>query len=43
MRKQANFHVVFLYKRVYRTFEGGKANEYGLPYVHSPAFNARRL
>jgi hypothetical protein len=28
MRKQADFHMVFLYKRVYRTFEGGKANEY---------------
>jgi hypothetical protein len=28
MRKQADFHVVFLYKIVYRTFEGGKANEY---------------
>jgi hypothetical protein len=28
MRKQADFHMVFLYKRVYRTFEGGRANEY---------------
>jgi len=28
MRKQANFHMVFLYKIVYRSFEGGKANEY---------------
>jgi hypothetical protein len=28
MRKQADFHLVFLYKIVYRTFEGGKANEY---------------
>jgi len=28
MRKQADFHEVFLYKIVYRTFEGGKANEY---------------
>ena len=43
MRKQADFHVVFLYKRVYRTFKGGKANEYRLMYVHSPAVNARRL
>jgi hypothetical protein len=28
MRKQADFHVVFLYKIIYRTFKGGKANEY---------------
>ena len=28
MRKQADVHMVFLYKIVYRTFEGGKANEY---------------
>jgi len=28
MRKQADFHLVFLYKIVYRTFKGGKANEY---------------
>jgi hypothetical protein len=27
MRKQADFHMVFHYKRVYRTFEGGKAKE----------------
>ena len=28
MRKQADVHLVFLYKIVYRTFEGGEANEY---------------
>jgi len=27
MRKQADFYLVLLYKRIYRTFEGGKANE----------------
>jgi len=43
MRKQADFHVVFHYKRVYGTFIGGKANECSLLHVHSPAVNARRL
>jgi hypothetical protein len=43
MRKQADFHMVFLYKRVYGTFIGGKANECSLLHVHSPAVNARRL
>jgi len=44
MRKQADFHVVFHYKRVYRTFEGGKAKEYRTSlYVHPPTDNARRL
>src|SRR5271169_3096568 len=28
MRKQADFHLVFHYKKVCRTFVGGKANEY---------------
>jgi hypothetical protein len=28
MRKQADFYLVLLYERIYRTFEGGKANEY---------------
>ncbi len=27
MRKHADFYLVLLYKRIYRTFEGGKANE----------------
>jgi hypothetical protein len=27
MRKQADFYLVFHYKRVYRTFIGGKATE----------------
>jgi len=37
MRKQADFHMVFHYKKVCRTFIGGKANECSLPHVHSPA------
>ena len=43
MRKQADFYRVFLYKKVRRTFEGGKANECRLLHVHSPAVNARGL
>jgi hypothetical protein len=43
MRKQADFYLVFLYKKIYRTFEGEKANECRLPHVHSPADNARGL
>ena len=37
MRKQADFYLVFHYKRVYRTFIGGKANECRSLHVHSPA------
>jgi len=43
MRKQADFYLVFHYKRVYRTFIGGKAKECRLLHVHSPVVNARRL
>jgi hypothetical protein len=43
MRKQADFYEVFLYKIVYRTFIGEKANECRLLHVHSPAVDARGL
>jgi hypothetical protein len=43
LRKQADFHMVFHYKKSYRTFIGEKANECSLLHVHSPAVNARRL
>ena len=43
MRKQADFYLVSRYKRVYRTFIGGKTNECKSLHVHSPAVNARRL
>ena len=42
MRKQADFHMVFHYKRVYGTFIGGKANECRLSHVHSPAVNGKK-